>query len=99
MIKRLVKMSFHPEKVEDFKAIFERNWTHIKGFEGCSHVELLQDANAPHVFFTYSLWQDESCLEKYRQSELFAGVWSATKLLFNDKPQAWTVNVIVFDKP
>jgi quinol monooxygenase YgiN len=96
MIKRLVKMSFREDKIEDFKKIFETNWTHIKGFEGCSHVELLQDANHPHIFFTYSLWQDETYLEKYRQSELFGRVWAATKILFNDKPQAWTVNVIDF---
>jgi len=34
-------------------------------------------------------------LEAYRQSELFKNVWSKTKPLFNDKPQAWSVDKIV----
>ncbi len=95
MIKRIVKMSFQPEKIEDFKLIFKTNWHHIKGFEGCSHVELLQDENNPSIFFTYSLWQSEEAVNKYRDSELFAKVWSATKVLFNDKPQAWSVKEVL----
>jgi len=97
MIKRIVKMSFHPEKVEDFKALFKANYQKIASFEGCSHVELLQDMNNPSIFFTYSIWKDENCVENYRQSELFAGVWSATKLLFNNKPEAWSVEELKFD--
>lgn len=90
-------MSFKPEHIEDFKAIFKNNWQFIKGFEGCQHVELLQDENNPSVFFTYSLWQTPEHLEQYRQSELFGRVWSSTKVLFNDKPQAWSVKHIAFD--
>jgi heme oxygenase (mycobilin-producing) len=96
MIKRIVKMSFQPDKVEEFKALFKANWQQIKAFEGCSHVELLQDVNNPSVFFTYSLWEDEGSVEKYRQSELFSRVWSATKILFNEKPRAWSVKEITF---
>lgn len=96
MIKRIVKMSFQPDKVNDFKAVFSANWKLIAGFEGCSHVELLQDQSQPNVFFTYSIWENESFLEKYRQSELFNTVWSKTKVLFNDKPQAWTVKELRF---
>ena len=88
-------MSFKPEKIEDFKSIFKTNWQHIKGFEGCSHVELLQDENNPSIFFTYSLWQSENHLNAYRDSELFGRVWGATKILFNDKPQAWSVREIL----
>jgi quinol monooxygenase YgiN len=96
MIKRIVKMSFQPEKVDEFKGIFSKNWKLIAGFEGCSHVELLQDQSHPNVFFTYSIWENEEFLNKYRDSELFNKVWSSTKVLFNDKPQAWTVNELKF---
>src|SRR3954471_18573229 len=96
MIKRIVKMSFHPDKVEDFKKIFEKNWQLIKGFDGCSHVELLQDENQPSIFFTYSLWQSESHVNKYRDSALFGKVWGDTKKLFNAKPEAWSVKEITF---
>jgi len=96
MIKRIVKMSFEPGNIEAFKAIFEANWQYIKGFEGCSHVELLQDESTPSIFFTYSLWQSEGHLNAYRNSELFGRVWGATKVLFNDKPQAWSVREVLF---
>jgi len=95
MIKRIVKMSFKPENIEDFKHIFKTNWQKIKGFEGCSHVELLQDEHNPTIFFTYSLWQSENHLNAYRNSELFEKVWGSTKILFNDKPQAWSVREVL----
>lgn len=94
MIKRIVKMEFHHDKVDDFKLIFKENWKLIAGFKGCSHVELLQDNLHPNVFFTFSIWENEEALEDYRQSELFNGVWSRTKVLFNNKPQAWSLNQI-----
>jgi len=96
MIKRIVKLTFKPEKVEEFKNIFKNNWQSIKNFPGCMHVELLQDENNPSIFFTYSLWKDDVSIENYRQSDLFAGVWSSTKLLFSNKPEAWTVKELVF---
>jgi quinol monooxygenase YgiN len=96
MIKRIVKMSFQPDKVNDFKAVFEQNWTRIASFKGCSHVELLQVKDQPNVFFTYSIWDNEGSLNAYRDSELFANVWGRTKVLFNDKPQAWSVDELKF---
>ena len=96
MIKRIVKMSFDPNKVEDFKTVFQNNWQYIKNFEGCEHVELLQDKLHPHIFFTFSLWQTEEHLNAYRNSELFSQVWGATKIFFNDKPEAWSLNELSF---
>ncbi len=96
MIKRIVKMSFQPDKVEDFKLIFKTNWKLIAGFEGCSHVELLQDKLQQNIFFTYSHWENEDHLNAYRDSELFKNVWSKTKVLFNEKPQAWSVDELKF---
>jgi len=90
-------MSFDPGKIEDFKTIFKNNWQYIKSFEGCGHVELLQDRLHSNIFFTFSLWQSEEHLNLYRDSELFAKVWGATKLLFNDKPQAWSLTELAFD--
>lgn len=84
-------MQFRPEAIEDFKLIFKNSRELIKGFEGCRHVELLQDINDPTRFFTFSLWDDEKYLNAYRDSETFARVWAATKALFNDKAQAWSL--------
>ena len=55
-------------------------------------LELYQDKTNPELFFTYSYWEREEDLENYRNSALFKNVWAKTKVLFNDKPQAWSVN-------
>jgi hypothetical protein len=85
-------MTFIPEKTDDFLRIFNSSKTLIRNFEGCSHLELLNDVNDPSVFFTYSYWDNDQCLDNYRNSELFAGVWSQTKALFSAKPSAWSLN-------
>ena len=89
-------MRFHAQHVDAFKEIFRLNWHLIKNFEGCSHVELLQDENQPEIFFTYSLWESEAHLNHYRNSELFARVWKSTRALFAEKAQAWSVKQVEF---
>jgi quinol monooxygenase YgiN len=91
MIKRIVKMEFRSDKVEEFKLIFKNSCSKIKARKGCHHVELLQDVKNPALFFTFSIWDEETDLNAYRDSDLFAAVWAATKALFNAKPEAWTV--------
>jgi hypothetical protein len=44
------------------------------------------------MFFTYSYWDDATDLENYRNSEFFKSVWAKTKVLFSEKPEAWSVN-------
>ena len=90
MIIRIVRMTFRPEKTEDFLEIFRNSKVRIRAFEGCRHVELLQDLQQPHIYSTYSLWESEEHLNAYRRSALFGQVWPATKALFADKPQAWS---------
>lgn len=94
MIKRLVKMTFKPGHVEEFKALFDSKKRFIAAMPGCSHVELLQDVDNPCIFFTYSLWDAPSQLEAYRHSDLFKDVWANTKVLFDAKPEAWSTQMI-----
>lgn len=91
MITRIVRMTFSPEKTEEFLEIFRSSKEKIRAFEGCKHVELLQDVNNSSVYSTYSLWESEAQLNNYRESELFGQVWPKTKKLFADKPQAWSL--------
>ena len=91
MIKRFVKMTFKPEHIQEFQQIFNSSKELIAAVEGCSHVELLQDVNNPCIFFTFSIWQNTDYIEQYRHSELFKGVWAKTKVLFDDKPEAWSL--------
>lgn len=85
-------MSFEPSKIEQFLANFDAKKQQIRNFEGCGFLELYRDKEKTNVFFTYSFWKSEADLENYRHSELFKGVWAETKILFNDKPEAWSVD-------
>jgi quinol monooxygenase YgiN len=90
MLIRLVKMTFAPEKVADFEKLFEETKEQIRNFEGCLHLELLNDIDKPNIFFTYSHWRSVEDLNRYRDSALFADVWPRTKVLFAAKPEAWS---------
>ncbi len=91
MLIRIVKMTFELGKEEDFLTIFHKYKEKIRNAEGCTHLQLLRDKTNPNIFFTYSHWQDEVYIEKYRKSETFGEVWPQTKALFSDKPEAWSV--------
>lgn len=95
MLIRIVKMRFKEDQVASFLANFEVVKQHIRNFEGNQFLELYQDKNDPRIFFTYSYWNSEEALENYRNSTLFNEVWSYTKTLFSDKPEAWSVNRLV----
>lgn len=94
MIKRIVKLTFQEDKIGDFLKIFETSKSKIRKFEGCHHVELLRAQSPKNVFFTFSIWEDETALQKYRHSDLFRSTWSQTKVLFSDKPVAWSVELV-----
>lgn len=94
MIKRIVKLTFQTEKIQDFKTLFEGVKNRIRQFPGCEHLELWQDQQDPRIFFTYSFWQSPKDLENYRHSDLFKSTWKATKALFDDRPEAWSVSLV-----
>lgn len=87
-------MTFQEDKTETFLKIYLERKEKISGFEGCSGVELLRGKSPENVFFTYSLWEDEAALEKYRQSDLFQSTWALVKPLFGEKAEAWTVEEV-----
>jgi heme-degrading monooxygenase HmoA len=87
-------MSFHQENISKFLENFDLMKEKIRNSEGNRYLELYQDKNNPCIFFTYSFWETEQDLENYRQSALFDEVWTFTKKLFNDKPEAWSVDKI-----
>jgi len=84
-------MHFREDSLDKFQEIFEAARPLIQAFSGCQSVELLKDLSNPSIRFTYSLWNSESDLENYRNSELFKTTWAKTKLLFAEKPMAWSV--------
>ena len=92
MLVRIVKLSFDPKHIPEFLAIFKENKIAIRNSPGCRLLELYRDKEDTDVFFTYSYWETSQDLENYRNSSLFKGVWSETKILFNKKPEAWSVD-------
>jgi heme-degrading monooxygenase HmoA len=94
MFIRIVKMSFHEENIPKFLENFNLIKEKIRNSPGNRYLELYQDKNNPEIFFTYSFWETEEDLENYRNSALFDEVWTFTKKLFNDKPEAWSVDKV-----
>ncbi|PSR11208.1 MAG: antibiotic biosynthesis monooxygenase [Bacteroidetes bacterium] len=93
-LKRLVKMTFRPEEVSAFEAIFAASSPHIRAFAGCQHLELWRSQEFDNILFTFSIWESAAALEGYRQSDLFRATWAQTKALFADQPAAWSVDVL-----
>jgi quinol monooxygenase YgiN len=91
MIIRIVRMHFTEAGVDEFLAIFHANKQAIRNFAGCTHLELLRDADDQNTFTTLSHWNDEASLEAYRKSELFGNVWGRVKTLFSERSQAFSL--------
>jgi heme oxygenase (mycobilin-producing) len=94
MIIRVVKMVFREEEIASFQQLFAERQSLIRHFEGCTHLELWQDARHKATFFTYSWWDSEEHLDNYRSSHFFDDTWKQTKEKFAQKPEAWTVQSV-----
>ena len=92
MLVRIVKLDIKKENIAKFEAIFAETKAYIRNSEGCLLLELYQDNRNPSFFFTYSHWEHESFLEKYRQSDFFKDVWGRTKILFASAPEVWSLH-------
>lgn len=95
MIIRIVRMHFTEAGVEEFLEIFNRNKIAIRNFPGCTHLQLLKDAEDETIFTTLSHWRDEESLEAYRKSELFSSVWGRVKTLFAERTQAFSLKKFI----
>ena len=80
-------MTFTPETLPQFEAIFTKHEKAIGSQSGCFHVELVKDSTNPLVRATVSRWDSEESLNDYRKSELFGEVWPETKRLFAAAPE------------
>lgn len=88
---RIVRLSFMPELTDKFEQIFKESQPLIAAFDGCLGVEAKRDVTSPNVYYTVSHWKSQDDLENYRHSELFKTTWAKTKILFNDKPMAFSL--------
>lgn len=91
MINRVVRMAFQIDKIEDFISVFNKSKQKIAAFPGCLSLKLCKDPSFENVYYTFSVWENESDLENYRKSDLFKTTWEATKILFSEKPMAFSL--------
>lgn len=89
-------MTFEPDKVDDFIGVWNEMKVKIAAFDGCNKVELFRDLDQNNIFFTYSVWDSDDDLQNYRKSELFGDLWPRAKVLFGDKPEAWSLDHVLF---
>lgn len=95
MIIRIVKLTIREEEVETFKAYFNTVCDTIRAQEGCHLLQAWQDMHQPSIFFTYSLWDNEEYLNKYRDSAFFLQFWKTVKQWFGAKAEVWSFDKIV----
>ena len=85
-------MEFKPEAVDPFKILFDQIKSKVASYKGCQQLSLLQVINDSNIIFTYSVWDDEEALERYRSSETFTHIWAETQKGFSKRAEAWTMN-------
>ncbi len=88
VLTRVVKLTLHPQHIEDFKQVFAGHQQDIANMDGCISLQALQDSKEPHIFFTISQWQHEQALDNYRYSEFFKKLWTTVKPMFTEKALA-----------
>ena len=88
MLLRTVRMTFRPDRLDAFHALFRDARPRIRAVDGCLRLELWADVRFPNVLTTYSEWASAEALEGYRQSDLFRTTWARTTPLFAAAPVA-----------
>ncbi|PWL28130.1 MAG: antibiotic biosynthesis monooxygenase [Fluviicola sp. XM-24bin1] len=91
MITRIVKLEFQEDRTQDFLDFFDTIKHIVNEFPGCYGMKLYQDIVRPNIVMTYSHWDSEASLDKYRDSDQFGQIWPHIKPWFKEKPQAWSV--------
>ncbi len=84
-------MTFLETKINDFKVFVKSIEDAIRNFEGCEHLDMLQDLHNRNIFFSYSIWGSEKDLDNYRKSDFFKATWAKVRKWFGDRPKAWSV--------
>jgi heme-degrading monooxygenase HmoA len=87
-------MTFRKEKEDEFLNLFNSVKSSIRSFPGVEALHLYRDRSDSRIFFTYSIWDKSSSLEKYRRSDLFRNIWQQTRAMFETKADAWSVDKI-----
>lgn len=91
MLHRIVRMEFTPETKANFVEIFYKKQPFIEAFKGCHSVDLMVDEEDDLVLYTFSKWDANESLQKYRSSAMFIETWKQVKPLFSTKAKAFSL--------
>lgn len=94
MIIRIVKLKFQKDKVADFLNLFDNVVTKVNAYPGCQQMHMVRDLNDETLFFTYSVWENTTALENYKNSPLFQTIWPQIKPWFSEKAEAWSTEKV-----
>jgi quinol monooxygenase YgiN len=93
-IQRIVRMTFKAENCDEFESFFTEIKDQIVAQPGCHEVRLLRELGDSGVFFTYSIWDNQTHLDAYRNTALFNMVWPKVRQWFDQKPEAWSTELL-----
>ncbi len=94
MVIRIVKLTMREADASKFKDYFPTVSSIIRSQEGCNSLQAWQDIHQPNIFFTYSIWNGEEDLNRYRDSAFFLEFWRTVKPWFDAKAEVWTFDKI-----
>lgn len=94
-LTRIVKLSISSSKHVTFEQFFGDKKEIILSFKGFKHVELLKSTG--NIFFTFSIWDDETSLNAYRNFIPFEKNWIKKIHFFSRKPEVWSLDKIIYE--
>lgn len=98
MILRIVKMEVDDTRI-DFFENFMNNLSEEKlTLEGCLHHDFFCEKDNRNMYYSYTIWQSEKFLNKYKKTDLFKEVTRTLRHICIKEPIAWTVEN-VFNNP
>ena len=96
MITRIIKLRLK-DSTDEFIKYINSIHDEIFQFTGCHNMEVLNDKDDPKVFFIYTIWKNETELNKFRNSSFNRNFWNTLQDLCESRPEVWTVENI-FEK-
>lgn len=96
MITRIIKLATK-DTPEDFMEYMNEVIPEFSAMEGCQQVEVLRGKINEHIFFIYTIWKNNTALNKFRHSEFNQVFWNKLMEMSESRPQVWSVENI-FEK-
>jgi quinol monooxygenase YgiN len=84
-------MEVDPDKIEPFKRFMGILSEEKQKMEGCVHHDFFSDKQYVNVYYSYTIWESQTYLKKYKKNPLFKEVTKTLTSLCLAEPHAWTV--------